>query len=377
MDRRTFLRTTTAAAAASTATAGAVHGAPSRSVAADGTFAAPPAIPQRHELQIQVPSAPHLVDAASEVLREISQASSGRFVFQLNESATPAASTISDGTCHGAIGHIAQVCEMPALSTFSGMPDGASSSLEALLAWYAAAAGDMYLDECAAEFGLTAMITGHTGNNPGVWATRPLTDLQDFATATIETVGTGPGSMISTVIAEIRRNRSPQGESARASGGDLAAVYLDATASAVTAFSAIAPERRKVWYADGIHSSGHASMLFLARTTRETLSSGDRILIQAITRAAVHRDLARTQANQALLQNHLFASTGIMMAALPPDISDALHNSAKDVCADIIARAPPSVRRANQALTSFAAAFAQPPSATLTPSNNARDKPVS
>ena len=180
MDRRSFLKTTTAAAAASTATVGAVQ--------AGQAVTKPAIIAARSEMQIA--ATPQIADAARRLTRDITIASGGRIVINVVEAAVTADS-IAAGGCDGAVGHLSEMCAAPELSLFSGLPGTLAVSPADLLAWHEAASGTLFLEEAVAPYDLMALIAGHSGSGTGLWANAEIDGLRAFAAAETSTPGLG------------------------------------------------------------------------------------------------------------------------------------------------------------------------------------------
>jgi TRAP-type mannitol/chloroaromatic compound transport system substrate-binding protein len=203
MDRRTFLKTSTAAAAVTTAGAAVANETmdQQRALLPDlpgqgalgGQLSSPAIATQRHELRFAIPAGVHLADAAETLSREIAAASGGRILLHNRPDEPATATSLASGLVDATFGFISEVCTSPDLALFSGLPGEMALSPSDMLTWHTAAAGDMFLEQAADAFGLIAMIAGHGGAGTGIWADRELGDLRDFASAHVTTTDLGHG----------------------------------------------------------------------------------------------------------------------------------------------------------------------------------------
>ena len=369
MDRRTFLKTTTAAAAATSASAGAVRGATrlndtpstpaSPSTHASGHASGHAIVQSRHEFQISLPpqSTGSLLDAAHQLGRDITLASNGRLIFNFIEQQQTSAETIAAGHSDGAFGLLSHICNSPALSVFSGIP-GKAPPAEFLMTWYEAGAAAMFLDECAADFDLAALIAGHSGNTTGLWSDRPIDGLSDFTAANINVPGLGK-----CVVETLRRTTPPQPDKTHQTlanlieytCGPLHSDRLYADAPDHSTASPTAPST--IWYRRGIHNSGHANHLVLAARKWHSLSAGDQLLILSLTRAAAHSDLARARAEMQTIAPAVLNAAAIGLHELPKVVQTAIDDAAHRTIENEIDKASETVRRAWQAQQGFTSLF--------------------
>lgn len=319
MDRRTFLKTTTAVAATSTAV-GTAHAQQSAEA-----FPAPASHTARRELRVGVPSSPYLADAALTLMRDIEIASEGRIVLRSIETASPGTS-IASGQTNAAFGHITEICSAPELALFSGLPGDLALSPDTLLTWHTAAAGDMYLDEAAAHFGLTALVAGHGGPSTGLWASHEFDNLRGFATAEISTIGLG--KIVSNELTE-------------AFGEPIGKTRLvEATTAPLDAISEVPEANRQTWYNQSIHDQGHAISFVIARDAWYSLTPGDQLLIKTIADAAAHRDLARISASNRLVAPAVLANLSLVRKPLPADVVAAIRHTSRQVVHQEFSRIP-------------------------------------
>ncbi len=312
MDRRTFLKTTTAAAAASTATTG---------VAQANDLAAPITIKSRHEFQIAVPDKPHLADAALEVMGDIEIASRGRIVMHCSETTeTPGKHAISTGQIDGAFGYLPDICTAPELSVFTGLPGDIALSPDNLMVWLEAAGGAMFLNEFATDLGVAAFVSGHSGAQTGIWADQKMDGLRVFSSANIAT--TGLGHSIVDTIRDAYKIPAPS---------QPVHNLIETAAPPLQAYLELPAANRAVWYRDGFHNQGFATTLILSQDTWQKLEASDQLLIETMTRAAAHKSLAHVKASNRLMAPSILPSLPTVRRPLPADIASAISHTAVEV----------------------------------------------
>jgi TRAP-type mannitol/chloroaromatic compound transport system substrate-binding protein len=320
MDRRTFLKTTTAAAAATTTTAGTVQGLESSST--------PGNITSRQEFSIAVPAAAHQAEVASLLARDIEIASHGRVKLHCIDVASPTAAEIAAGSYDGALGHFGELCGAPELSLFSGLPGDLSVPPEHLLAWLNAAAGNMFMDEVAAEFGLKALTASHSGSTTGLWANQKLSGLSDFKAANHSTVGLG---RLVAASNHQQADNSPVG-------------LIEFTGDPLAAFTGIPRRNQKVWYRDSIHNHGFTTTLLLSQQAWNKMSVGDRLLIESMTRSATQQSLAAAGNNRRFIVPGLMADRRTEQLPLPAEIAQLIRHSAARITNEAMQQNPVMTR---------------------------------
>ena len=174
MDRRDFLKTTSAAAvaasAASASTAAATEAAPNAPAIRSGS----------RQLTLKSYSSDLPGSGADRLARRIEIASDGRYRIELVESAD-ADLTYGSAWRHASLHR--------AFAVFAGLPFSQGLDAAALQTWLAAGGGAMLWDELAAEHGFKPLVAGHTGPSPGVWSTARLETPSDLAGASLQVEG--------------------------------------------------------------------------------------------------------------------------------------------------------------------------------------------
>ena len=187
MDRRDFLKTTSAAAASVAAGATAAEAAaPSSAAASAATLPVSPAVHLGATRLSSPPTGAPTRPAsrrngwpiASKPFRAGALPSRWRL---LRRHATPRISTF--GSTHDHARH------HPAFAFFAGLPAASGLDAARLPAWLAVGGGQMLWDELAHGFGFKPLLAGHTGPSAGLWSNRALELISDLAGAKMFAAG--------------------------------------------------------------------------------------------------------------------------------------------------------------------------------------------
>jgi TRAP-type mannitol/chloroaromatic compound transport system substrate-binding protein len=327
MDRRTFLKSSTAAAAL-----------PAGAAVATASSAQPIETSDRpdearrldaHVWRFAPPRNALLRDAADRLGKRLRMATGGLIAIEWQETTSHAASLgdlIAAGACDGAFGIAPDFLGEPGLSLFTGLPGSLGLAPDQLLAWHTIAGGDMLLDETAESLGAKVLLAGHTGARPGLWSTRDLTDLRDVAAADIEAAGLGR-----LVWDRIREPFAPPGTEARATEfpGDPVTALRDARAAGLGYL-----------FRDGLHEQGFALSLVLSRSAWDRLDNAVRTVVEAVTRAAAHEAVAVAAYNQRAVLPAIARAGAINMRPLPGILRQAIDHMATEVTRETIVENP-------------------------------------
>jgi len=351
VDRRTFLQTTTAAAAATTGVASAVRSSePGSANAASEALAAPAVMTHRHELTIAIAPRWNALDIAESLSRDIQRATADRVVVHISQDDEAGADNIARGNVNGAIGGLPEICAAPEMAIFTGLPGTMAVSPDLLLAWHDAAGGEMFLDEATAELGLKGFLVGHSGTQPGLWSNRDVSDLQAFAQSRVETVGLGP-----RVCAVLREAFLPT--TAESEQADLTELAVPA----MFAGSLLEPTKQRFWYREGLHQQGIATALVVSRGQWDKLPVSDQLIIEALARSSVHCALARNRVNDRFIAAQMMATAGApRRASWPADISAAIQNASIETVHATLLAGPLAARAFSAYSTFFEAMMGSP-----------------
>lgn len=333
MDRRTFLKTSTAAAAATTATAGAARA---------GTKLETPAIvASRIEFAIGVSPGGHARDATEQFASSVQMATGGRIIFNVTDAPVPIGAFTS-GSLDGAAGSLADLCGAPSLALFTGLPGELGLAPELHLSWLSAAGGNLFADEGSAEFGAKPLLIGHTGDQPGLWSNAEVRGLKEFAHAELRVHALG-----NQIVDRLRESFMPSAPSE-----PLTIELTEFLSDPLLALMHVAPEGNAIWYRDGIHKHGFATSLVLSLDRWHALSGADQALLEALARTALQSAIERDRVNRRLVLPGLLQAHTIQRRPLPADVAAAIAHTATAVTHDAMNESA-ATSRAFQAYGTF------------------------
>ena len=176
MDRRDFLKTTSAAAVA------AGSAAASANATAGDVPVAPVIRSGARLLTLGSQWGPEPAGFGPERLAQrIETATDGRYRIEI------AHGNADDDLTYGNAGRHAAL--HPAFAFFAGLPFALGLDAAAQQTWLAVGGGEMLWDDLAFEFGFKPLLAGHTGASAGVWAGARLETIADLARATLHAEG--------------------------------------------------------------------------------------------------------------------------------------------------------------------------------------------
>ncbi|HEX9881653.1 MAG TPA: hypothetical protein VGA65_04010 [Hyphomicrobium sp.] len=300
MDRRAFLKTTGAAAAAATAAGAASAAADERKLADRAEVAAPAVATGLRELRLAMAwpdSVAGPADQAHRLAQRIAALSGGRYRIVVVPGADNGLASVRAGEADLYYGsehdHLDQ---HRALAYFAGLPGERGIAARHLTAWMLVGGGQSLWDELAGDFGIKAMLAGHSGDQSRFLATRRVEAMSALAGEKVSVTGLardvvrGFGLEPVTVAAADLAG-------AMASGGILAAEWGGALTSHSLGLTAAAP------YAVGASINRHGSALSLGmrRTAWDRLGSADQAIFSAAAEAELQLALAEDEAHRRLL----------------------------------------------------------------------------
>lgn len=175
MDRRDFIKHSSAAAAAASLGAGAAAANATRDVSRN---AAPHVATSTQELRLCMPWTQNgrgFDDSARRLAQAIATASDGRYRIVVIPTAR-GLDCLNDGSAdlyHGS-GHDLVALD-PAFAYFAGLPGGAGLRPTYLNAWLMAGGGQTLWDNLAAQHGFKPLLAGHSGARAKLWSREPVT----------------------------------------------------------------------------------------------------------------------------------------------------------------------------------------------------------
>lgn len=289
MDRREFLKTTGAVAAASGMT-----------TAATASFAAPAVMHARREVRVatawtnpvQGPG-----DSARRLLRDIEIATSGRLSFKLVATSTSGIEALNrdEADAYHGSEHDNLTADR-AFAYFAGLPGSNGVRPSTFNAWLMTAGGQDLWDELSASFGAKALFAGHLGRSTGLWSPKPLTTLSDIAGC--RAAGIGLANDVLRGIGADAQPLSLANIAQRLSTGDLEAVEAG---GAITALSLgmVSPGLQRTGIT--LCPMGTIVSLGFKRQLWDELAVADRLAIEALAAREAARVLAEEKAHRNVL----------------------------------------------------------------------------
>jgi TRAP-type mannitol/chloroaromatic compound transport system substrate-binding protein len=337
MDRREFLKSTSAAAAAAAAATTAGQSA----TAAQESVASPAPVAGVRELWVAFPWPDGVAgpaDQARRLTQRIATMSAGRFRFVLLPGVDNglAAVRAGDADLYYASEHD-HLGAHRALAYFAGLPGERGIRARQLSAWIEVGGGQPLWDDLAAAFGVKAMLAGHTGEHPCFIASRRISDVADLAGARVAVTGLARDVVRGLGLEPVA---IPPARVADAlAGGELLAAECG---GAITSHAL--GLLRAANHAVGISVNRHGSAVALGmrRSLWDKLPASDQELIAAAAAAEYELALAEEEAHRRFLypqpgadrtwplRRELLRTVG--------RVSDAVvaHVAASDACAQRI-----------------------------------------
>jgi TRAP-type mannitol/chloroaromatic compound transport system substrate-binding protein len=343
MDRREFLKSTGAAAAAAT-TATAVAG----TAAAETTPAAPAVAKGLNELRLAMPWADGFAGPADQAHRlgqRIAAMSEGRIrvVPSFGVANGVAAVRAGDADLYFASEHD-NLDAHRGLAYFAGLPGDRGLSPQHLQTWVGLGGGQALWDELAADLGVKPMLAAHTGQRSYLLATERIdamsalagrkAHVQGLARDVARGLGLEPVSVAPAQLAGAMR-----------SGDILAAECGGAIASYALGLHAVAP----YWAGTSINRHGTALSLGIGRALWDRLSAADQAMFAAAASAEFQLSLAEEEAHRHLLYPEPAADRTWPLAS---ELSHAIRRVADAVVAHA-AGADAQTRRINDSYAAF------------------------
>ena len=323
MDRRDFLKSTGAAAAAAAATAG-------QALADAAPLAAPNLNRGHREFRLAL-TWPDTCAGPSESARRLAAAierdSDRRFKFSFL-SATTGSDAIGGDQADFTFGsaHEAAASEA-AFAYFGGLPGQHGLAPRHLQQWLMVGGGETLWDELAAAHGLKSILAGHTGESAGLWSRAPIADasaLQSqriWASGLARDVVRGLGAEPSDLVPADVAVAVASGEVFAVDAGGMIAAYSMGLMDA-------APQRVPC----AITPFGTALALTCKRAVWESMTRADQALIQAAAQAEFQTMVAEEAAHGPLFP--VAAPTpGARRAAV--ELAHAVHHVSDAVVAHL------------------------------------------
>jgi TRAP-type mannitol/chloroaromatic compound transport system substrate-binding protein len=291
MDRRDFLKTSGAAAAAIASSAGASM--------AEEHVAAPAIVKGLETFSLAVAwpdTCAGPAENARRLARTIEDASEGRIRFQFSK-VPRAADAVRTGAADFYFASEHDNRELHrAFAYFGGLPGDHGIGAHHLNQWLLVGGGQTLWDELAAEHGLKALLAGHTAEASGLWSKAPIAGLNGLSTLKIWAPGIAAD--VVRALGSTPVTLAPSDVAAALANGDADAAEFGGmiTASAL-GITENAPNRLPC----AISPYGTALSLGCTRATWDGLSRSDQALIQNAAQIEFQTMLAEENAHLRLM----------------------------------------------------------------------------
>ena len=342
MDRRAFLKTTGAAAAAAS-TAGVAAAEPMLQAR---EVAAPAVVKGLRQLRLAIASRDSVsgpADQARRLAQRIATMSEGRYGFDIVPGAASGFAAVRAGDAdlyHGSEhDHLDQ---HRALAYFAGLPGDRGIAAHSLSAWMLVGGGEVLWDDLAGEFGIKAMLAGHRGDQTSFVATRRIAAMSELAGEKVAVTGLardvvrGFGLEPATIAAGDVAEAMTRGDVLAAElGGALTTHALGVTAAAPYCVGT------------SINRHGSAVSLGMRRAFWDGLGPTDQAIFAAAAAAELQLALAEDEAHRRLL-----SSAAARAWPLAAELHRTICRVADAVVAQVAA-SDPRAQRINAAYMGF------------------------
>lgn len=329
MDRRDFLKKTSAAAAATasgtalvgaTGTSGSAHAAPHQA----SPLAAPTVAGAAIRLRVSIPGGSAITgpaDNARRLLRDIELASGGRYRFDIFPagSGAPGFSDILTGNADAAFASPHE--DMPrhkAFAYFAGLPAGLGMDAAGLQSWMVMG-GSGLLDELTSDFGVKSLLAGHLGTRPALWTWQQINSLEDLKAMRLAVPGLAHDVLAAAGVAFpggyrwTQHNAASQFASGEADAADVGGAFT-ALQSDITDEAAFA-------YDGAINPHGSTLALHFSAAVWNGMPDADRLIITSLAANAYQSSLTENLAHEAMARQVASAGKGIVFKPMPPEIA--------------------------------------------------------
>ncbi|MCL4767078.1 MAG: hypothetical protein KJZ80_12645 [Hyphomicrobiaceae bacterium] len=340
MDRRTFLKTTTAAAGSSLGLAvAAAQAAPD----AETPEIAAPALARGLEALVLAtpwgPDVPVLGDAAARMATRLQQVLGASYRIVQDHAAASSHADLTFAMLDPDV--------EPGLAFFAGLPGAFGLEPGRHQAWLTIGGGQMLWDDLAARRGSKPLLAGHTGARCGLWANRPLTDAADLAGGAIALPG--PGRSIARALG-VEPVALPPAElgAALAEGRLAAAEWGNPLAGLVLGL----PQAATHFYRGGIHRNGVPVALEVRLSLWERLGAAERIALEGVAARELALSLAEALAHESVVEQTMARVPTLSISEFPVALAAAV-DAATAALIDEAGSASPDAARIGASYMAF------------------------
>lgn len=339
MDRRDFIKHSSAAAAVTIGT-GAVAG--SAVAGQDPGVAAPAVVPSGRALRLAMPWTQNgrgLADSAGRLTRWLEMATDGRYRIAIAD-ARHDLSTLAAGDAdlyHGSAHEFTRLD--PAFGYFAGLPGPMGLRPTYLNAWLMAGAGQTLWDDLAATHGFKPLLAGHSGARAKLWsreAIREASELQGLRIAAY-----GLAADVVTELGAVAVDIPMADAGAALADGAIDAVEFGGT---IAAYGCDLHQAARFCLRPGLARNGFGSVLAIRNDIWRGLSTGDQAIFAAGAAQELNSNVAEALAASGALRAGLSERLGIAFEKLPVGLSDAASRAAARVVAGLASTSPAAGR---------------------------------
>ena len=332
MDRRDFLKKTSAAAAATasgtalagaTSASGSAHAAPHTAASLGAPTTAGAAI----HLRVSVPGGSAITgpaDNARRLLRDIELATGGRYRFEISpaSSGAPGFSDILSGNADAAFASPHE--DMPrhkAFAYFAGLPAGLGMDGAGLQSWMVMG-GSGLLDELSSDFGVKSLLAGHLGASPALWTRQEINSLEDLKAMRLSVPGLGHDVLAAMGVAFPGGYRWTQHAAAsQFASGDADAADVG---GAFTALQSGIADGAAFAYDGAINPHGSTLALHFSAAVWNGMQDADRLIITSLAASAYQASMTENLAHEAMARQVARTGKAVVFKPLPSDITTVM-----------------------------------------------------
>jgi len=340
MDRRDFLKTTSAAAV----TAGAAS-----ATAASEAQTAPAVLSGVRQLTLASSSRDLPGSGTDRLARRIETATDGRYRIELTSAGADADLTYGGAWRHAGLNR--------AFAFFAGLPFSHGLDAAGLQTWLAVGGGAMLWDELAADFGFKPLVAGHTGPSAGVWAAARLEAPSNFAGGQLYVEGLA-GDILRDLGATPAALAPEELRAALADGRLQAAEWLGPLAAAAPDLQPLAQRL----YQPGFNRNGLLLSLGIAKRLWDDMSAADRAIFEACAAQEYHLSLTDAAAHALIASQVEAPAKWPVRLPWPSRLAEALDRAAGEAV-ERIAATDPASRRIHDSYQAFRRMLGEPATA--------------
>lgn len=223
---------------------------------------------------------------------------------------------------------------------FAGLPGSYALNPMQHQAWLNVGGGQMLWDDLAAQHGWKPLPAGHTGPRPGLWTTFDLHEATGFTGKRIF-VGDGLGRELVYRLTGKLVEVAPLEVADELAVGQLDAVeWGNPLAGLMLGLAQVATH----FYRGGVHSEGVALALSLRLQVWESLSASTQTAFESVAASELNLSLSESMIHSRLAEQSIGATLSITVADLPAHLSAEIDKVVGQLVDDIGSGSPEARR---------------------------------